>query len=804
MSYESLIEAASLIGNTSDKAKLIRLKDLDENRKYYLTVWGHYSAGKSKLINNILGKDILPVQSRETTAVLTYIQYGTHDEAVIFYDNGTALNCELSVLKSIFQNAEEEYDVRNIDHVEAYMNDELLRRGLVLVDTPGVNTMIQRHQDLAVDAIEQSGRIIYVLGNSPTNVDRQFMKQISDCGIRIDFVRTKCDKFVSSEENPKLSLKKEQDEIESFLGSEIKMIAVSNESTSEWFHNIKDVRALLQSISNDIVSEMKEANANRMRIYSEKYAVILKNETKRISDIIEGDVQKYNGEIKQYEKEIERIENISDEIEQRVEGKVKDAHKMSGREIDRLITKRADDFSKAIERIGDNESMPDEMHDIYLRHLSLTIGKIQEILNAYFNEIIKEEAGEIFVGDMGEDIDIPVPTYPELQQENSRIIEIYSARLAELKNKIESISAERTETGKRLEELETGFDEEAYANALQRLEQELKDIPSGMALRPSENQGVQPSSVFKAIGNGVDIALLLLPGDVIFKGIKAAANATKVAQTLHKMGKVGEIIIKAGSTVGKNAKAIDTVRDAAYAINTAIGRRRYSTKAEKDAAQKLVDKAAKKASDAYESLKEEKREGNVLDALSVAYWTEKFGRQFDSAPKMEIDREEQERREQLRKQIMEEQQQLSNERMKKKKELGLLQDREKELSALAQEEELKQKRIEAELQKQEELLAAQARKAAFRKYCKDYSLYYHDAITHIADTISKQYFQSVNQNIAMYAATQTASLKKDMEDKKRQMEELLLLRDTGKDEIAARLEKCKSLLNELEMCNECV
>lgn len=801
MDYESLIDAASLVGNTNDTVKLLRLKDLEENRKYYITVWGHYSAGKSKLINNIFGKDILPVQSRETTAVLTYIQYGTQDACIIFYDNGTASNCDLSVLKSIFQNTKEEYDVAKMDHVEVYLNSELLKSGLVLVDTPGANTIIQKHQDLAADAIEQSGRIIYVLGNSPTNVDRQFIKQISDCGIRIDFVRTKCDKFVSSEENPKLSLKKEQDELESFLGSGIKLIAVSNESTSEWFNNIKDVRILLQSISNDIVSEMKEATANRMRIYAEKYVAVLKDETERISDIIEGDVQKYNDKIEQYEKEIQRIESISDEIEQRVEGKVKNAHKMSEREIDQLITKRIDDFSKAIERVEDHPGISDEIHDIYLRHLSLTVSKIQEILKAYFDVIIKDEASEIFVDYTEEDIDIPVPAYSELQQENFRIIEMYSARLAEVKNRIESILREKAETEQTLEELEAEFDEDAYASALQLLEQKLKEIPSGTPLCLSENQGIQPSSVFKTIGNAADLALLLLPGDVIFAGVKAAANTTKIAQTLHKMGKAGEVIIKAGSTVGKNAKVIDTVRDTAYALNSVMGKRGYSTMAEKAAAKKLVDKAAKTASTAYETYKADKREGNVLDALSVAYWTEKFGKQFDSEPRMEVDIEEQERRRLLRKQITEEQQQISNERMQKKRELGLLQDREKELSALAQEEELRQKRIEAELQKQEELLVTQARETAFRKYCKDYSLYYANAVTHIADTISKQYFQSANQNITMYAATQTTSLKNDIENKKEQIEALLNLRDTGKDEIMLRLEKCKLLLNELEMCN---
>ena len=207
MAILDVIEAAEWLGKTVDVAKLERLKELSDNHRFYVTVWGHYSAGKSLLINNILGKDILPVQTRETTAVLTYIQYGTLEECVIVYEYGTSSNYELSVLKDIFQNTSKFEEIGEIDHIEVYVNNDLLSTGLIMVDTPGVNTVIQKHQDLAVDAIEQSGRIIYVLGNSPSNVDKQFIKQISDCGIQISFIRTKCDKLRTAEEgNPEESL----------------------------------------------------------------------------------------------------------------------------------------------------------------------------------------------------------------------------------------------------------------------------------------------------------------------------------------------------------------------------------------------------------------------------------------------------------------------------------------------------------------------------------------------------------------------------------------------------------------------
>lgn len=56
MTILDVIEAAEWLGETIDVVKLERLKELSDNHRFYVTVWGHYSAGKSLLINNILEK----------------------------------------------------------------------------------------------------------------------------------------------------------------------------------------------------------------------------------------------------------------------------------------------------------------------------------------------------------------------------------------------------------------------------------------------------------------------------------------------------------------------------------------------------------------------------------------------------------------------------------------------------------------------------------------------------------------------------------------------------------------------------
>lgn len=800
MAILDVLEAAEWLGENVDVAKLERLKELSDNHRFYVTVWGHYSAGKSLLINNILGKDILPVQTRETTAVLTYIQYGTVEECVIVYENGTSSNYELSVLKDIFQNTSKFEEVGEIDHIEVYVNNDLLSTGLIMVDTPGVNTVIQKHQDLAVDAIEQSGRIIYVLGNSPSNVDKQFIKQISDCGIQISFIRTKCDRFLTSEEgNPEESLAVEKGTIENFMNKKIDFVSVSNIEGNKWYDNIIKVRTLIKQMADSISEEMDNNIENRLNIFIANYLQKLRVKVEQLEQVKKGDTAKMDEEILNCENDLRIIESIVEDIEKKIECRVSDAKIQSQKELDKLITARIDDFSNALNQVEASASASTEVKAIYESHLTATIERIQNLLNTYFEEIIQDEADDLMNSISDKSVSLPVPTYAEVQQENSRILEMYNSRLLELKQAIEIVKEEQLLNGETLNEAEAGFNENDYNEAFAILDQELAEIPSGMALRLADKQDVQPSSIFKAIGNAADLALLFVPGDVVLKGIKGVANTTKIAQALHKMGKAGEVIVKAGNVVGKNAKAIDKVRDTAYALNQVFGKRKYSTRAEKEVAERLVAKAAKKGQETFESFKENKKSGNVLDALSVAYWTEKLGKNFDSAPRMEVDCEEEERRNQLRKQIAAQQQQLSDERINRKIQLGLLQDKAAELKLREQEDELKKKRIEEEIKKQEQIVIQQARISALNKYRREYKNYYGECITSIANDMMVQCFRVASQNITMYIASQSKETIEAMESKKMQLEAICSLKEKGMDEITSKIEKCNEIRMKLEM-----
>ena len=72
-------EVATFLSDDANGAVLDHLIACMEGKQYYLPFIGQFSAGKSKLINRLIGKEVLPTKSVETTAFFNYISYAEEE-----------------------------------------------------------------------------------------------------------------------------------------------------------------------------------------------------------------------------------------------------------------------------------------------------------------------------------------------------------------------------------------------------------------------------------------------------------------------------------------------------------------------------------------------------------------------------------------------------------------------------------------------------------------------------------------------------------------------------------------------------
>lgn len=170
------------------------LKDIEEcrqNKEVKLAVLGEFSSGKSSLINAILKKDILSRSNIPTTAVNTYIKYGKKDEIVVSLKNSKRVIQNNEISKYVKEGSIKE----EVDRVELFCNNEILKNDLIIIDTPGINSGNESHDEIRRNAIREANAAIFVISaqrlTSRTFID--FLNINKEFLGKLIFVINKCD-----------------------------------------------------------------------------------------------------------------------------------------------------------------------------------------------------------------------------------------------------------------------------------------------------------------------------------------------------------------------------------------------------------------------------------------------------------------------------------------------------------------------------------------------------------------------------------------------------------------------------------
>ncbi|MGD9049661.1 MAG: dynamin family protein, partial [Anaerolineae bacterium] len=140
------------------------IQQLDE--LFLLVVVGEFNSGKSALINALLGERYLPEGVTPTTAQISILRYGEDSDREAEEDGVLATTYPASFLRDI-----------NI------------------VDTPGTNAIIRRHEQLTEEFVPRSDLVLFVTSaDRPfTESERAFMERIRQWGKKVIILLNKID-----------------------------------------------------------------------------------------------------------------------------------------------------------------------------------------------------------------------------------------------------------------------------------------------------------------------------------------------------------------------------------------------------------------------------------------------------------------------------------------------------------------------------------------------------------------------------------------------------------------------------------
>jgi len=176
------------------------IQKLRENR-FYLVALGQFKRGKTTLLNALLGEELLPVGVLPLTTVVTLICHGPQKRAEVIFSDLRRREIDLSELADYVGEQGNPRNQKNVRYVEIHYPADLLRDGLVLVDTPGIGSLSLHNTETTWDFIPKVDAAILVLSPDPpiTQIESEFLDEILQHVDRLFVVLNKTDLLTDSD-----------------------------------------------------------------------------------------------------------------------------------------------------------------------------------------------------------------------------------------------------------------------------------------------------------------------------------------------------------------------------------------------------------------------------------------------------------------------------------------------------------------------------------------------------------------------------------------------------------------------------
>ncbi|TGV00225.1 dynamin family protein, partial [Mesorhizobium sp. M00.F.Ca.ET.186.01.1.1] len=194
-------QLAQLMGEQKDAATPAKLRQLAEKtRRAELNIafCGHFSAGKSTMINTLLGVNLLPSNPIPTSANVVKIR-GGEKAARVYTMNGDVVtfdpDTEMEKLKQFA------VDGDTVESVEVSYPGTLLDEHSSLLDTPGIDSTDAAHKIATESALHLADVVIYMMDYNHVQAEENFnfTKTLKDRGKPVYLVVNMIDKHIDFE-----------------------------------------------------------------------------------------------------------------------------------------------------------------------------------------------------------------------------------------------------------------------------------------------------------------------------------------------------------------------------------------------------------------------------------------------------------------------------------------------------------------------------------------------------------------------------------------------------------------------------
>lgn len=157
---------------------------------------GHFSAGKSTLINLLLEQDILPSSPVPTTSNTAIVSVSDSEDII-----ANLPDQQYTKLKTYDEVKQMNRQNIDVESVEINFKSDKFDNGFTFQDTPGVDSNVATHQTTTEQFMYTSNVLFYTVdyNHVQSALNFQFMKRINEVGIPVVFIINQIDKHNEDE-----------------------------------------------------------------------------------------------------------------------------------------------------------------------------------------------------------------------------------------------------------------------------------------------------------------------------------------------------------------------------------------------------------------------------------------------------------------------------------------------------------------------------------------------------------------------------------------------------------------------------
>ncbi len=198
---QALFDAAAAMQANGDSRHAKQVDELSSKLtegRLTVALCGHFSAGKSTLINTLCGAKLLPSSPIPTSANVVSISGG--QEAVALVE--TIKNGNKSSAKVAIEELDRYCkDGETYTSVEIQYPSSVLGKNITLLDTPGVDSTDDAHRLATESALHLADVVLYVMdyNHVQSEINFAFAKQLKDWGKPLYFIVNQIDKHRETE-----------------------------------------------------------------------------------------------------------------------------------------------------------------------------------------------------------------------------------------------------------------------------------------------------------------------------------------------------------------------------------------------------------------------------------------------------------------------------------------------------------------------------------------------------------------------------------------------------------------------------